>query len=80
MKAIEFQSQLTNGKILVPPECGLENGQDVRVLILVDESVSMLKSSSVSAENIWDQVEGSWQGDPLVREEQGGYPERLELK
>ncbi len=37
MKAIEFQSHLVDGKILVPAECGLREGQDVRVLILVKE-------------------------------------------
>jgi len=37
MKAIEFQSQLEHGIIQVPEECGLLDGQDVRVLILVNE-------------------------------------------
>jgi hypothetical protein len=30
MKAIEFQSHLVDGKILVPAECGLQEGQDIK--------------------------------------------------
>jgi hypothetical protein len=40
MKAIEFQSHLIDGKILVPAECGLQEGQDVRVLILVEDATT----------------------------------------
>ena len=80
MKAIEFQSHLVDGKIPVPAECGLQEGQDVRVLILVEDArISILPAQS-EKQSIWDQIEGSWQGDPLVREDQGDYPVRLELE
>ena len=71
MKAIEFQSHLVDGKIPVPAECGLQDGQDVRVLILVEESQKTNRPAQTGKPSIWDQVEGSWQGEPLVREDQG---------
>ena len=80
MKAIEFQSQLENGKISVPADCGLQNGQGVRVLILVNEVDGGESRKDAGSQNIWDQIQGSWQGEPLVREVQGEYPRRLELE
>ncbi len=69
MKAIEFQTHLVDGKILVPAECGLQEGQDVRVLILVEDATITSQLTQSEKQNIWDQIEGSWQGDPLVRED-----------
>ena len=80
MKAIEFQSHLVDGKIDVPAECGLQEGQDVRVLILVEDARISNRPVQSEKQSIWDQIEGSWQGDPLVREDQGEYPVRLELE
>ncbi len=80
MKAIEFQSHLVDGKIVVPAECGLQEGQDVRVLILVEDARISNRPVQSEKQSIWDQIEGSWQGDPLVREDQGEYPVRLELE
>lgn len=80
MKAIEFQSHLENGKIPVPAECGLREGQDVRVLILVEDSKVTNRPGQTGKQSIWDEIEGSWQGEPLVREDQGDYPVRLELE
>ena len=77
MKAIEFQSHLIDGKIPVPAECGLLEGQDVRVLILVQDSITTIRPAPTGKPNIWDQVEGSWQGDPLVREDESNFPTRL---
>ena len=69
MKAIEFQSHLVDGKILVSAECGLQEGQDVRVLILVEDDTATSRPAQSPKQCIWDQIEGSWQGDPLVRED-----------
>lgn len=80
MKAIEFQSHLVDGKIVVPAECGLQEGQDVRVLILVEDARDSSRLAQSENQSIWDQIEGSWKGDPLVREDQGEYPTRLELE
>ncbi len=80
MKAIEFQSQLENGKISVPVDCGLQNGQGVRVLILVNEADRAESRQVAGTQSIWDKIQGSWQGEPLLREDQGDYPVRLELE
>ena len=79
MKAIEFKSQLENGMIQVPTECGLLDGQDVRVLILVNEVAANQSVPSADRHLIWKRTEGAWQGD-LVREAQGEYPTRLEIE
>jgi hypothetical protein len=70
MKAIEFQSHLVDGKIHVPAEFGLPEGQDFRVLILVEQDhlVSSLEGADRLA--FWRRTEGTWHGD-LVREGQG---------
>ena len=80
MKAIEFQSHLENGKIPVPTNCGLLDGQGVRVLILLTEATQTEAPQCSVNGSIWDQIEGSWHGEPLVREDQGDYPTRLELE
>lgn len=80
MKAVEFKSQLENGKIVVPMESGLAEGQAVRVLVLVEDLAQTKLPVSPGKHCIWDQIEGCWQGDPLVCEDQGDYPVRLELE
>jgi len=69
MKAVEFQSQLENGVIQVPAECGLLDGQDVRVLILVNEVAANQTVPSADRHSIWKRTEGAWQGQH-VREAQ----------
>ena len=78
-RVIEFQSQLENGMIQVPTECGLLDGQDVRVLILVNEVAAKQTVPSADRHSIWKRTEGAWQGE-LVREAQGEYPTRLEIE
>jgi hypothetical protein len=79
MKAIEFQSHLIDGKILVPAECGLQEGQDVRVLILVKDDLPAASVENADHRAVWKRTEGAWHGE-LVREDQGGYPVRFELE
>lgn len=66
--------------IPVPAECGLQEGQDVRVLILVEDDVAQPSVEPEDPRSVWKRTEGSWQGEPLVREDQGDYPVRLELE
>lgn len=79
MKAIEFQSHLVDGKILVPAECGLQEGQDVRVLILVEDAIPPSSTEGADHRAVWKRTEGAWHGE-LVREDQGDYPTRLEME
>jgi hypothetical protein len=79
MKAIEFLSQLENGVIQIPAECGLLDGQNVRVLILVNEAVANQPVPPADRHSIWKRTEGAWLGE-LVREAQGEYPTRLEME
>lgn len=79
MKAIEFQSHLENGKIPVPADSGLQEGQDVRVLILVKDDVAQPSVEPDDRRSVWKRTEGAWQGE-LVREAQGDYPIRLEME
>ena len=79
MKAIEFQSHLENEKIPVPAECGLQEGQDVRVLILVKDDVAQPSVEPEDRRSVWKRTEGSWRGE-LVREAQGDYPIRQEME
>jgi len=79
MKAIDFQSQLENGMIQVPVECGHLDGQDVRVLILVNDVAANHTVPSADRHSIWKRTEGTWQGE-LVHEAQGDYPTRLEIE
>jgi len=80
MKAIEFASTVCEGKIAVPESCGFQDGQPVRVLILIDESKTISDSTTTAREVFWKRFEGCWQGEPLVRGDQGDYPVRLELE
>ncbi|OGT00114.1 MAG: hypothetical protein A3F73_13615 [Gallionellales bacterium RIFCSPLOWO2_12_FULL_59_22] len=77
MQAIEFNSQLEHGQIAVPKSLHLAEGQPVRVLILLDETVQAKCSDK---KNVWERTAGAWQGEPLVREPQGKYEQRLELE
>ena len=80
MTAIEFASKVFEGKIVVPESSGLQDGQRVRVLILIDDSTTVSDSTMTTREEFWKRTEGSWVGAPLVRDDQGEYPVRLELE
>jgi hypothetical protein len=69
MQAIEFNSQLEHGQIAVPKSIHLEEGQLVRVLILLDEKAR----AKHSEKNVWERTAGAWQGERLIREPQGEY-------
>ncbi|MEJ7593290.1 MAG: hypothetical protein WKF77_17235 [Planctomycetaceae bacterium] len=79
MKAMEFQSQLEHGMIQVQAECGLLDGHDVRVLILVNEVAANQTVPSADRHSIWKRTEGAWEGE-LVPEAQGEYQTRLEVE
>jgi len=80
MKVIKFNSQLEHGQITVPKTLHLVEGQPVRVLILLDEVTDTKCSGQADAKSVWARTAGAWQGGNLVREPQGGYEQRLELK
>lgn len=79
MQAIEFNSQLEHGQIAVPKSLHLAEGQSVRVLILLDEKAEQVAGQD-DAKNVWQRTAGAWQGNHLVREPQGEYEQRQELK
>lgn len=79
MKAVEFKSQLENGKIAVPMESGLAEGQAVRVLVLVEDHAPNQPVQTADKRAFWQRTEGAWHGE-LVREAQGDYPTRLEME
>lgn len=80
MQAIEFNSQLEHGQITVPKTFHLPEGQALRVLILLDEKSGVTQVGQNQPKNWWVQTAGAWQGSLLVREPQGDYESRLELK
>jgi len=80
MKAIEFNSQLEHGQIAVPKTLHLVEGQPVRVLILLDDAAELKDAGQADARSVWVRTAGAWQGEQLVREPQGEYEQRLELK
>lgn len=80
MQAIEFKSQLEHGQITVPTAFHLMEGQQVRVLILLDETASGEDSNRCLPGNVWQRTAGAWQGGDLVRDLQGEYEQRLELE
>jgi hypothetical protein len=80
MQAIEFNSQLEHGQIAVPKSIHLAEGQPVRVLILLDETSAEKSAVQSDVISIWERTAGAWQGNNLVREPQGEYEQRLELK
>ena len=73
MKSIEFTTNLHGGRIGVPSQFELRDGQTVRVTLLVQEAV--IQASQTDA---LEATAGSWGGE-LVREPQGDYPNRLSL-
>jgi len=64
MQAIEFNSQLEHGQIAVPKTFHLQEGQALRMLILLDEKTSVSHSQT----SLWGQTSGAWQGELLVRD------------
>jgi hypothetical protein len=80
MQAIEFNSQLEHGQIAVPKTLHLVEGQPVRVLILLDETLAAKTSRPSDAKSVWERTAGAWQGEQLVREPQGEYEKRLDLE
>jgi len=78
MQAAEFVSKAHDGVVDLPSEFQDWNGKPVRVILL--EESSGAKSSDQAAANVWAKTSGAWQGDQLVREPQGEYEQRLELK
>jgi len=73
MKSIEFTTNLHGGRIVVPSQFELRDGQTVRVTLLVQEAV--IQASQTDALKA---TAGSWEGE-LVREPEGDYPDRLSL-
>lgn len=80
MQAIEFKSQLEHGQITVPTAFHLMEGQQVRVLILLDETAAGEEENRCLPGNIWQKTAGAWQGSELVRDLQGEHEQRLELE
>ncbi len=80
MQAIEFISQLEHGQIAVPKTLHLTEGQPLRVLILLDEKKGAKDAGQSDVKSMWMRTAGAWQGGHLVREPQGEYEQRLELK
>jgi hypothetical protein len=80
MQAIEFNSQLEHGQIAVPKTLRLVEGQPVRVLILLDETLVTKPIRPSDTTSVWERTSGAWQGEQLVREPQGEYEQRLDLE
>ena len=80
MQAIEFKSQLEHGQIAVPAAFHLMKGQPVRVLILLEETTGGKETKEDEAKSILERTAEAWQGDPLAREPQGEFEQRLELE
>jgi len=80
MQAIEFNSQFEHGQITLPKTLHLAEGQQVRVLILLDETAAENGAVQGDSKSVWERTAGAWQGNNLVREPQGEYEQRLELK
>ena len=78
MQAVEFISKAHDGVVDLPSEFQDWNGKPVRVILL--EESSGAKSANQVAANVWAKTSGAWQGEQLVREPQGEYEQRLELK
>ena len=53
MQAIEFKTQLKQGQITFPLSYHLNEGQTVRVLILLDDGIVSPKNTE---ENIWQKT------------------------
>ncbi len=79
MQAVEFISKAHDGVVDLPREYQDWNGKPVRVILL--EEISGAKTiDQTAAANVWAKTSGAWQGEPLVREPQGEYERRPELK
>lgn len=78
MQAAEFVSKAHDGVVDLPQEFQDWNGKPVRV-ILLDETPGQSASQDTVA-NVWAKTAGAWQGEQLVREPQGEYEKRQELK
>lgn len=79
MQAVEFISKAHDGVVDLPREFQDWNGKPVRV-ILLEEVFGVKNSCSAESANVWAQTSGAWQGEQLVREPQGEYEQRPELK
>lgn len=80
MQAFEFNSRFEHGQITVPKTLPLAEGQQVRVLLLMDESAADKSAVQGNAKKVWERTVGSWQGNNFVREPQGEYEQRLDMK
>ena len=79
MQAVEFISKAHDGVVDLPREFQDWNGKPVRV-ILLEESSGAKSADQATAANVWAETSGAWQGEQLVREPQGEYEQRPELK
>lgn len=79
MQAVEFISKAHDGVVDLPSEFQDWNGKPVRV-ILLEESSGLKNADQTAVANVWAKTSGAWQGEQLVREPQGEYEQRLELK
>ncbi len=79
MQAIEFVSKAHDGVVDLPREFQDWNGKPVRV-ILLEENAASKNASQLVATKVWEKTSGAWQGKQMVRERQGEYEQRLELK
>ena len=79
MQAVEFVTRAHDGVVNLPREFQDWNGKPVRV-ILLEETTEPQSVSQGAAANVLAKTAGAWQGEYLVREPQGEYEQRLELK
>lgn len=78
MQAAEFVSKAHDGVVDLPREFQNWNGKPVRVILLEEPSGQTASQGAVA--NVWAKTAGAWQGEQLVREPQGEYEKRQELK
>lgn len=79
MQAVEFVTKAHDGVVDLPREFQDWNGKPVRV-ILLEEATGSQSIGQDKAANVWAKTAGAWQGEQLVREPQGEFEQRLELK
>ena len=79
MHALEFNAKYKDGRIPVPADIPLADGQEVRVLILLDETLESPAERSLSDADVIERTSGAWQGEPMERGPQGEYERRLKL-
>ena len=63
MQAIEFNSQFEHGQITVPKTLHLAEGQQVRVLILLDETGAEKGARHGDAKSVWERTAGKLSDD-----------------